>query len=216
MPPALLERRVTQEPMAHGSTPLAAGLVPALGLPLFLAQWLSSGSSARMVCDASQRILWHCPKLERLVEGGWTIKLERSQFTLGDKRAQAALTGFINKAATPETAIGLMSQDGRLEIVLQCQRLDVPPLGTAFGLRFVSAQDWRENDLRHFEQYFGLTRQEAAVCRHLLQGRTVPDIVAMDGKSPDTIRFHVRNLYHKVEVSSREALFARLRLFLFG
>lgn len=202
--------------MANASPPLTAGLVPALGLPLFLAEWLASGSHARLVCDASQRILWHCPNLEPLAEESGTLNVERSQFTLGDKRAQAALAGFINQAGTRETAIGLVSEEGRLAMVLQCQRLEVGMLGTAFGLRFVSAADWCESDLRHFEQYFGLTRQEAAVCRHLLQGRTVPEIVDIEGKAPDTIRFHVRNLYHKVEVSSREALFARLRLFQFS
>lgn len=202
--------------MPNTITPTSAGPTPVLGLPLFLAVWLSGGRTSRILCDAAQRILWHCPDLEALAADGRTIKLERGQFALGDKRAQAALSDFLARADLAETAIGLLSEDSRLQMVVQCQRLEVPALGTAFGLRFVSAGDGRDDDLRHFERHFGLTRQETAVCRHLLQGRTVPEIVAMEGKSPDTVRFHVRNLYHKVEVSSREALFARLRLFLFG
>lgn len=100
-------------------------------------------------------------------------------------------------------------------MVLQCRRLEVPRFGSAFGLRFMNASKSLERDFLHFEQTFGMTRQESAICRMLLQGHTVQEIVDAVSKSPDTIRFHVRNIYQKIGVSSREALFASLLPFFF-
>lgn len=67
----------------------------------------------------------------------------------------------------------------------------------------------------HSSKAFGVGAFAEPRCRLLLQGHTVQEIVEAGSKSPDTIRFHIRNIYQKIGVSSREALFARLRPFLF-
>lgn len=187
----------------------------ALALPLLLAEWLSASSNPRLICDAQGRVLWHCPNLARWLEGGGAIKLERDCLTLVDKRAQAALTEFLLDPCRPDTAIGFEDGGAGNRSVLQCRRLQVPRCPAAFGLRILSGSRGIEGDFRHFEEDFGLTRQEAAICRLLLHGQTVQDIVESEGRSPDTVRFHVRNVYQKIGVSSREALFAALLPYLF-
>lgn len=187
----------------------------ALAMPQLLAEWLSAGCNPRVICDAQQSVLWHCPNLGPWLDQASSIKLERDHLTLNDKRAQTALTEFMLDPRKPDTAIGFEDEKLARRVILQCRRLEVPRFAAAFGLRILADKGGLERNFLHFEQNFGMTRQESAICRMLLQGRTVQEIVDAGSKSPDTIRFHIRNIYQKIGVSSREALFARLRPFLF-
>jgi DNA-binding CsgD family transcriptional regulator len=187
----------------------------ALALPLLLAEWLSASRNPRLICDAKGKVLWQCPNLGRWLEQAGSIKLEREYLILLDKRVQAAFSEFLLDAARPDLAIGFVDETLGERLVLQCQRLEVPRFPAAFGLRILSDARGLESSFLHFEQNFGMTRQEAAICRMLLQGQTVQDIVETESRSPDTVRFHVRNIYQKIGVSSREALFARLRPYMF-
>lgn len=186
----------------------------ALVMPLLLAEWLSASRNPRLICDAQQKVLWHCPNLVGWLEETRAVKLEREQLLLNDKRAQAALADFLIDPQVPDTAIGFDDEETGRCVVLQCKRLEIPRYPTVFGIRIV-ADASGELDFLHFEEHFAMTRQEGAICRLLLQGKTVQEIVAAARKSPDTIRFHIRNIYQKIGVSSREALFATLRPFLF-
>ncbi|WP_301750103.1 LuxR C-terminal-related transcriptional regulator [uncultured Erythrobacter sp.] len=184
-------------------------------MPLLLNEWLSAGRNPRLICDAQQRVLWQCPNLSHWLDGASAIKLEREQLVLTDKRAQSGLSEFLHFSDKPDTAISFNDEKLSRRVVLQCRRLEVPRFTPAFGVRIIADAAGLECNFLHFEETFGMTRQESAICRMLLQGRTVQEIVDAGSKSPDTIRFHIRNIYQKIGVSSREALFASLRPFLF-
>lgn len=206
-------RPVCEEPGGKLTQGTDMGLC--LAMPLLLAEWLSAGRNPRLICDIHQKVLWHCPNLGPWLDEASSIKLEREHLTLGDKRAQTSLTEFLLGSSEPDTIISCGDEKLGHRVVLQCRRLEVPRIAPAFGLRILADSEGLERNFRHFEQTFGMTRQEAAICRLLLQGHTVQEIVEAGSKSPDTIRFHIRNIYQKIGVSSREALFARLRPFLF-
>ena len=186
-----------------------------MAMPLLLAECLSAGANPRLICNQQQRVLWQCPQLAAWLDRSRACKIEREQLVLTDKRAQAALDQFLADPDLPDAAICIEDEAVANRVVIQCKRLQVPRFGPAFSLRFVANIKGRESDFRHFEETFGVTRQEAVICRQLLQGHTVQEIVEAEGKSSDTIRFHIRNLYQKIGVSSREALFANLRPFMF-
>jgi DNA-binding CsgD family transcriptional regulator len=65
-------------------------------------------------------------------------------------------------------------------------------------------------DLR---QAFGLTDAEHSVAEHLMNGHTAEETAAQLGVGIETIRTHIKRTYAKLDVSSREALFNRLRSF---
>ena len=48
-----------------------------------------------------------------------------------------------------------------------------------------------------------LTEREKQVLQHLAQGHRYKEIAAMLNLSIDTVRTHIRNLYDKLQVSSR-------------
>lgn len=187
-----------------------------LVLPLIMEEWLSSSRNPSVICDAQQRVLWHSANLLGFLDHVTCIKLDRDSLVLADKRAQAALSRFIQSPDMPTSVIALEGERQTARSILQCRRLGAGSNVNVFGLRIINDDNYRESAVLHFEEYFNLTRQEALICRDLLRGKTVQEIVETTGKSSDTVRFHIRNIYIKIDVSSREALFAKLRLFLFG
>lgn len=187
----------------------------ALALPLVLAEWLSAGRHARLICDEQQRIAWHNDRFEELLVSTRIVKVDRDHFTLANKKEQATLTDFMRSEGEQLLVMWLADEGRHPDWVLQGQRIHAPMVPTAFGLRIANYVDFLASDYHAFESFFGLTRQEAAICRFILHGKTVQDIVDSNGKSEDTVRFHIRNIYRKVGVSSREKLLAHLRHFQF-
>jgi len=188
----------------------------ALALPLILAEWLSTGPHARVICDENQKILWHNWNFKVLLNCGNTVKPDREAFMLTGSREQSALSEFMGKTSPQDTVIWTNDPNGVSKSVLQCQRIDTPIFASAFGIRIADGAISLAEEFRHFESYFNFTKQEAKICRLMLGGRTVQVIVDLEGKSSDTVRFHIRNIYVKVGVSSREALFANLQHFMFS
>jgi DNA-binding CsgD family transcriptional regulator len=61
---------------------------------------------------------------------------------------------------------------------------------------------------------FGLTAAEMRVLKSLSNGETAQEAAEALHVSVETIRTHIRRLYQKVGVNSREALFTRVRPFM--
>lgn len=66
---------------------------------------------------------------------------------------------------------------------------------------------------RHLDEAFQLTRAEHRVLQDLLAGNEAELLSAQLGVSIETTRSHIKNIYTKVGVKSRERLFARLQGF---
>ncbi len=186
-----------------------------LVLPLIMEEWLSSSPHPTLICDPQLRVLWHSASLAKMLDNLTCLRLERDYLAFSEKRAQSALSQFIQSADATTTVIPLEAGEQAGHHLLQCRRLQVTADVTAFGLRILTDMGFRESAVLHFDEYFNLTRQETFICRELLRGNTVQEIVAETGKSADTIRCQIRNIYEKREMKSREAMFAKLRLFLF-
>lgn len=59
-----------------------------------------------------------------------------------------------------------------------------------------------------FAPHFDLTRSEAAVVRRLVGGQPASVVAEELGVSIETVRTHIRRIYNKLEINSREQLFA--------
>lgn len=53
---------------------------------------------------------------------------------------------------------------------------------------------------------YGLTKREVEVLEYLLYGRTIPSIAEKLTVAPSTVRTHVKGLYRKLDVHSRQEL----------
>lgn len=57
---------------------------------------------------------------------------------------------------------------------------------------------------------YGLTKTERKVVAMLAQGSTASEISRLNGGSLLTVRTHIKRIYAKMNVNSREKMFARL------
>lgn len=78
---------------------------------------------------------------------------------------------------------------------LQLQGIEAPPAEARFAAR-----------LEHFTA--GLSERESETARLILQGFSSKAIAQRLGISPETVKVHRRNLYHKLQVASHAELFA--------
>ncbi|HLL58488.1 MAG TPA: helix-turn-helix transcriptional regulator [Allosphingosinicella sp.] len=61
------------------------------------------------------------------------------------------------------------------------------------------------------DKVFRLTASEHRILMLMLDGLTADELSQRLGSSLDTVRTHIRNIYGKLKVTSREGMFSRLR-----
>lgn len=124
-----------------------------------------------------------------------------------DRRAGLQLEHFV--AGLEPDCIGTLPL---LDFLIVGRRLapDAP-----IALQFRDLRCRFEIDCADLEPVFGVTRTEQQTLLRMLQGDGVAKIAEDLDKSVLTVRTHVKRLYAKLGVQSREQLFARIGPFLF-
>lgn len=80
----------------------------------------------------------------------------------------------------------------------------------ATGLTLRRASDAVSVGVSNLEAAFQLTRSERNVIETLFAGQTAEQIGESQKLSVGTVRVHIRHIYEKLNVSSREAMFHKL------
>jgi len=68
----------------------------------------------------------------------------------------------------------------------------------------------KQQETIHFGAFPNLTDQEKQLCMHLYQGKSYKEVAADSFISINTVRYHVKNIYLKLDVNSRAELIAAL------
>jgi DNA-binding CsgD family transcriptional regulator len=106
-------------------------------------------------------------------------------------------------------------KDGPTEVVLSglpntllhfC-RLDLD--GEAFIACVPTVQHKPDHLLSRLSSY-GLTETEKKIASQLIKGQTVSEIASRNGNTVLTVRTHIKHIYSKIGVNSREKMFAHL------
>ncbi|MEO7466688.1 MAG: helix-turn-helix transcriptional regulator [Sphingobium limneticum] len=100
--------------------------------------------------------------------------------------------------------------DRSTRYALVVQRLSSPDKALVCGISYRRVDQMRYADLKSI---FILTKAEDKILRQLLQGMVADHIAEENATSLDTVRSHIRSIYSKLGVSSREALFNRVSLY---
>lgn len=131
------------------------------------------------------------------------------------KKHQSSVDLFVSDESADDGFFWAEINETGVKFAVQLRRIRSSMIEDHFAIRIVDGDIFLSDNFRHVQSHFGMTKQEYHICKLLLCGRTVQDIVALDGKSPDTVRFHIKNIYRRMGVSSREEMFAGLMHFLF-
>lgn len=170
--------------------------------------WLDADATARMLVEPDGCIVWLNASAQRMVDQRTDV-LQRRQNRLTSVRRpdHARLAAFLEGGGN--RMLVLTPDGGGRALILRGAFVDgwtrpvaamvlhEPPAPGAIVLA----------DLR---PHFGLTTAESNVATRLVNGQTVDGIAESTGVSAETVRTHVRKLYGKLDVGTREELFATL------
>jgi DNA-binding CsgD family transcriptional regulator len=172
--------------------------------------WLKNDPHSRVILDDRLEVSWcnHAAdaefKLKRdlLIRDGMLAAANRSN--------QARLAEFVKSCGNEVRGLFFGCSDGNADLIFRGQELNRGGARRFIGVRFFRSDS--RNAVQHLalDQVFKLTKSEHRVLLEMLEGCTADQVAQKLGVSVETTRSHIRNLYVKLGVTSRESMFSRL------
>lgn len=176
--------------------------------------WLRLDGRKRLIVDDEGTLLWISRTAAAALAEGPVLRVRNGRLFADDAADAAALAGLL-QADAPE-AVTMLGRDDDAYHVLRRWQVHGGGEGPLHLIEFRTAGDVAVGELAGFDVAFGLTPTEATVVRELVAGKAVEALADAMAISRETVRTHIRRIYSKTAVKSREELFARLRPFVFG
>ena len=174
-------------------------------------QWLESVGSALLLVDQDLHVHWANPLARKWLAAKETLTQVGKQLHIG--RTQQPLRALLRKADEDFEGI-CVPIDGRgAHLIVSARRITASKEAPFYGL-VARRSDALDTRLLGVHDAFRLTAAEGRVLQLLMQGKTAQAAADHLHKSVETVRTHIRSLYTKLEVGSREALFMRLQPFM--
>lgn len=175
--------------------------------------WVTREGKARLIFDRSMRLLWaNAAAHEMLLHGAHVALGDEGVVVRSDE-----LRIMIEQAMRARTEESLFviehSDDIGNDLLVRFERLRDDGAKACFGLQLIrhapTPGGWSEMLAAHFQ----LTPKQTQVLTRMISGEAGEDIAKAMRISIETVRTHVRDVYAKMRVSSREELFVRVRPF---
>lgn len=175
-------------------------------------QWLELVGSAKLVVDPDLHVHWANPLAREWIAADGPLAQVGNQLYVG--RSQRQLHSLIGRADTDLDGICVPIEGKGAHLLVCGRRISKRGEAPFYGLTIRRTDDLDAPRIFGVGDAFKLTVAEGRVLRHLLKGLTAQSIAEQLDVSVETVRTHIRRLYAKMEVGSREALFLRLRAFM--
>lgn len=186
---------------------LVRGVAPSV----LLDRWGHLEARPRIVLGADLRLLWSNPAADAAMAEGADVALVDGRFTLVDAAEMTQFRRFV-EASTDTVSAWCSIQAVGGALLFRVWRVEIDG-AVSFGVVFHPAGARYAPHWADFSRVFGLTHSEFRVALRLLDGIQIEAAAEELGIAPGTARIHVRNLYGKLGVSSREAMFRLLAPF---
>lgn len=173
--------------------------------------WMESVQTALLVVDADLEVHWANPLAREWIAAKEPLSQVGTQLHIG--RSQQQLRRLINRAGEQMDGICVPIEGRGAHLILSARKITDGDSAPYYGL-IARCTDDVNAQLMGVEEAFRLTAAELRVLKLLLKGQTAQAIAVSLSVSIETVRTHIRRLYTKLEVGSREALFMRLRPFM--
>jgi DNA-binding CsgD family transcriptional regulator len=174
--------------------------------------WLDRDMCPRMIVGEKFDIHWRNAAAVRLLAQQVGLESRGDVLAATDGAAQAKLKSLLQDARHGRASICIEQINHEGWLVLRCVGVesDAMPM---FCITVSRAGDGGVWKFDHLDECFELTRAEHRVVQDLLAGYEAEALSTRHGVSIETTRTHIKSIYGKIGVKTREALFARLRGF---
>lgn len=174
-------------------------------------RWADLEGRPRILITPNGELLWSNASADEAMSLARDVRNNDGRFALVDPTEQAAFDKFL-KTVTGSITAWCMPQADSGAVIFRAWRVDTPE-EEALGLVFHTTGGDYIPRWADFGRSLGLTAAEHRIALRLLDGVRVETAASDMGITAATARTHVRNLYQKLSIGSREALFRRLAPF---
>jgi DNA-binding CsgD family transcriptional regulator len=171
--------------------------------------WLGAEEIPRLIVDAGLSIEWLNLSAERELRRRRDICRRDDLLTMINPARQAELLALVARCDEAGATLCLRREDGEGHLLLKVQPLPVD----RFGMTFRHCDAEFRPVYADLQAAFQLTRSEATVLLQLADGYSASEVARRLGVSPATTRSHIKSIYAKLNVRSREDLFSRIRAY---
>lgn len=174
--------------------------------------WIDHDALPRVIVSGDLLILWANAAARAAFARRRDLESRLGALATVAPNHAEALQNFLAGVGAGVESLSLKRTDGDGHLVLRAQRIDWSADGI-FGITFHGTGADYQARYANLDVAFGLTRAELGVLSDLLDGRSAEAIAEGRSTSVETTRSHIRKIYAKVAVNSREALFHRVQSF---
>jgi DNA-binding CsgD family transcriptional regulator len=174
--------------------------------------WLERDRYARAIVTVDLSIRWINDPGIVLLRRGIGLEMRGDALSTTEPSLQEGLSDLVRHADTGISTRSLPRRDGGGHLLVRAQALGASQSRT-IGLMMIDAGPDFRADYQELDVAFGLTVSEHRVLLRLLAGTEADALARLLGVSVETVRTHIRNIYAKLEVGSREQLFFKVRPF---
>lgn len=173
-------------------------------------QWLAADRRARFMVDRDLRIMWTNAEAGALFDSRIGMYRHDDQLMFATSENERAFRTFLTAPDASDCCLALRGGgDGRW-LLFHAYSIDRGDHGGVVGIE-VQADDRATDRYHDLGIIFALTPAEHKIVLHLLDGLSATTIAERLGIAVGTVRTHVRRIYQKINVSSREGLMCALR-----
>jgi DNA-binding CsgD family transcriptional regulator len=179
----------------------------------FASAWLSHQDQAFFMLTAEGRLGWLNPAARNLLGAAEEFVVRDGCLTSPNRIMSAEINTFLHGVAGTSVAVVLQSGQAGRSFLLIGRRISGANGDSLIGLRIARTDTAARPVYANVAAAFGLTVAEDGIVQLLLTGNTAHDAARNLGISVETVRTHVRNIYAKLDVNSREGFFYKLHTF---
>lgn len=173
----------------------------------YLAAWTETFRTPAFVCSSEYHVLWSNSAAITMFEAGEPFLLSGSRLQVADKAQAASFQSFIaDLESKTEPGAWIYRADHEASLLIRGDAVRVQGQAPAVGLMIYATGAQARYVWGDFGRLLGLTSAETGVVKRLVGGETVDIIAENLIVSVETIRTHIRRIYNKLNISSREQL----------
>jgi DNA-binding CsgD family transcriptional regulator len=178
-----------------------------------LAMWMETEGRARILVDDDLRARWVSPRAAAMMSRANSLLIRNGHIRTRENRFDRQLRDFV-AGATSTISLRCFHDPSACEhLVLTALRLGAP-FEDIVGLTMQPASASYSFRIADLHDAFGFTLTEGRVAYDLLCGNTAEQTAQILHVGLETVRTHIKRIYVKLGVSSREAFFHRLAPFM--
>ncbi len=181
-----------------------------------LLAWIEQDRRARLLVDGDLRILWMNEAARTDIEAFPELSNRGNFLALSDGDAHAKLVALVRSCEFDVQRSICIAREEDGHVIFRAQRITGSGSGDTIGMFFFHSATAATVINSLVLQAFQLTPTEHRVLLGLAEGMAADAVAEKLKISLDTARSHIRHIYQKLSVNSREEMFRRIRPYLFS